>query len=105
MQFIHTTHVVALKSGKAALLGAMLSCLAAGALAQSASAPVPTSKQPTQVVRPAAAVRVENVDFKRGTDGAAKLTVRFSGEGAAPDLVDDHPDICCIPRHENFPQR
>lgn len=86
MQFIHTTHVVALKSGKAALLGAMLSCLAAGALAQSASAPVPTSKQPTQVVRPAAAVRVENVDFKRGTDGAAKLTVRFSGEGATPDL-------------------
>ncbi|QIK82098.1 type IV pilus secretin PilQ [Lysobacter sp. HDW10] len=64
----------------------MLSCLAAGALAQSASAPVPTSKQPTQVVRPAAAVRVENVDFKRGTDGAAKLTVRFSGEGATPDL-------------------
>lgn len=86
MQFIHTSHVVALKSGKAALLGAMLTCLAAGALAQSGSTPGTSSMQPTQVVRPSAAVRVENVDFKRGTDGSGKLTLRFSGEGASPDL-------------------
>ena len=105
MQFIHTSHVVALKSGKAALLGAMLTCLAAGALAQSGSTPGTSSMQPTQVVRPSAAVRVENVDFKRGTDGSGKLTLRFSGEGASPDLrnADGHVIIdlgnATVPSH------
>ncbi|WP_028838668.1 type IV pilus secretin PilQ [Thermomonas fusca] len=32
------------------------------------------------------AVTVSAIDFKRGDDGAGKLILRFSGEGAAPDL-------------------
>jgi type IV pilus assembly protein PilQ len=29
---------------------------------------------------------VSNIDFKRGTDGSGRLVVKFSGDGAAPDL-------------------
>lgn len=32
------------------------------------------------------AISVANVDFKRGDGGAGRLILRFSGEGAAPDL-------------------
>ncbi|MCE7033466.1 type IV pilus secretin PilQ family protein [Lysobacter sp. GX 14042] len=32
------------------------------------------------------AISVSDIDFKRGQGGAARLTVRFSGEGAIPDL-------------------
>jgi type IV pilus assembly protein PilQ len=32
------------------------------------------------------AVRVADVDFKRGDDGAGRLIVHFSGDGASPDL-------------------
>lgn len=31
-------------------------------------------------------ISVSNIDFKRGDGGAGKLILRFSGEGAAPDL-------------------
>ena len=32
------------------------------------------------------AISVANIDFKRGDGGAGRLVLRFSGEGAAPDL-------------------
>jgi type IV pilus assembly protein PilQ len=32
------------------------------------------------------AIEVSNIDFKRGDGGAGRLILRFSGEGAAPDL-------------------
>lgn len=32
------------------------------------------------------AIAVSDIDFKRGQGGAARLTLRFSGEGATPDL-------------------
>jgi type IV pilus assembly protein PilQ len=32
------------------------------------------------------AISVSNIDFKRGDGGAGKLILRFSGDGAAPDL-------------------
>ncbi len=32
------------------------------------------------------AIMVSNIDFKRGDSGAGRLTLRFSGDGAAPDL-------------------
>ena len=32
------------------------------------------------------AISVSNIDFKRGDGGAGRLTLRFSGEGAMPDL-------------------
>lgn len=33
-----------------------------------------------------AEVTISSIDFKRGTDGAGRLIMRFSGDGAAPDL-------------------
>ena len=32
------------------------------------------------------AIAVSNIDFKRGDGGAGRLILRFSGDGAAPDL-------------------
>ena len=71
---------------RAALLGLVLACMATGAIAQSAPA-----MAPTQVVtgNRTGALAVENIDFKRGTDGSGKLTLHFSGDGAAPDLRND----------------
>ncbi|WP_237049620.1 type IV pilus secretin PilQ [Solilutibacter oculi] len=40
--------------------------------------------QPVATTQPASAVT--NIDFKRSEGGGGKLTVTFSGEGAAPDL-------------------
>ena len=40
--------------------------------------------QPVPATQPASAVT--NIDFKRSEGGGGKLTVTFSGEGAAPDL-------------------
>jgi len=54
------------------------------------AAPVAASPAPTPSNDPAkqlpGAISVSNIDFKRGDGGAGKLILRFSGDGAAPDL-------------------
>jgi len=39
------------------------------------------------------AVSVSNIDFKRGDGGAGRLTLRFSGPGAAPDLRNEGSSV------------
>jgi type IV pilus assembly protein PilQ len=39
------------------------------------------------------ALTVSNIDFKRGDGGAGKLILRFSGDGAVPDLRKDGSDV------------
>jgi type IV pilus assembly protein PilQ len=48
-----------------------------------AVAPVPSLDPGKQLP---GTVSVDAIDFKRGQDGSGRLIVRFSGEGAAPDL-------------------
>ena len=39
------------------------------------------------------AISVSNIDFKRGDGGAGRLILRFSGEGAAPDLRNESGQV------------
>ncbi|MFK3650960.1 type IV pilus secretin PilQ [Lysobacter enzymogenes] len=59
------------------------------ATAKPAAAPAP-AVAPTPSADPAkqlpGAIAVANIDFKRGDGGSGKLIVRFSGEGAVPDM-------------------
>ena len=52
---------------------------------------------PTSSLDPAkqlpGAIRVSNIDFKRGDGGAGRLTLRFSGTGAAPDLRNEGSSV------------
>ncbi|QQP95733.1 type IV pilus secretin PilQ [Lysobacter enzymogenes] len=59
------------------------------AAAKPAAAPAP-AVAPTPSFDPAkqlpGAISVANIDFKRGDGGSGKLILRFSGEGAVPDM-------------------
>jgi type IV pilus assembly protein PilQ len=48
-----------------------------------AAAPAPSNDPAKQLP---GTISVSNIDFKRGDGGAGKLILRFSGDGAAPDL-------------------
>ncbi|HJW45647.1 MAG TPA: AMIN domain-containing protein, partial [Lysobacter sp.] len=48
-----------------------------------ATAPTPSNDPAKQLP---GTISVANIDFKRGDGGAGKLIIRFSGDGAAPDL-------------------
>lgn len=48
-----------------------------------AAAPAPSNDPAKQLP---GAISVSNIDFKRGDGGAGKLILRFTGDGAAPDL-------------------
>ena len=43
--------------------------------------------------RTASAVTVSNIDFKRGEGGSGRLIVRFSGDGAMPDLRNEGSNV------------
>ena len=73
-------------------IGLLIGAIAAVS-AVHAAAPAPAA--PTTVAPPASldpakqlpgTVEVSNIDFKRGSDGSGRLVVKFSGDGAAPDL-------------------
>ena len=59
-------------------------------MAATASAAAPTTSATTPVAGSAtqapAALEISNIDFKRGDGGAGRLTLRFNGQGAMPDL-------------------
>ncbi|MEO6263495.1 MAG: AMIN domain-containing protein, partial [Luteimonas sp.] len=83
---------------RASLFGLAAGLLAAFGAVDAAQAPViapavlPTIAQaaPVSSLDPAkqapGAITVSNIDFKRGDGGAGRLILRFSGDGAAPDL-------------------
>jgi type IV pilus assembly protein PilQ len=56
----------------------------APALAAVAQSAAPVAVDPARQVP--GALTVSNIDFKRGDGGSGKLILRFSGDGAAPDL-------------------
>jgi type IV pilus assembly protein PilQ len=79
-------------SMRAVLAGAVLGALAASS-AVNAAAPATLGMGQAAVVSagdPAkqqpSAVAVSSIDFKRGDGGAGRLIVRFSGDGAMPDM-------------------
>ncbi len=59
-------------------------------MAATASAAAPTTSATTPVagsaIQAPAALEISNIDFKRGDGGAGRLTLRFNGQGAMPDL-------------------
>ena len=73
-------------------IGLLIGAIAAvSAVHAAAPAPVaPTTVAPPASLDPAkqlpGTVEVSNIDFKRGSDGSGRLVVKFSGDGAAPDL-------------------
>src|SRR5690606_8439656 len=78
---------------RAGLIGAAMGLLAASSTLQAATAPAsPGAAQVAPAAgidpakQPAAAVTVSSIDFKRGDGGAGRLILRFSGDGAMPDL-------------------
>jgi type IV pilus assembly protein PilQ len=84
------------KSRRAGAIGLMAGLIAALGSVQAAptrtTMPMIAMAQATasQAVDPAkqspAAVSISSIDFKRGDGGSGKLIMRFSGDGAAPDL-------------------
>ncbi len=84
----------------ATLAGLACGLLAAASVAAADKKPAPpASTAPVKMaaVDPATkvpgALEVSNIDFKRGDGGAGKLILRFSGEGAMPDLRKDGSDV------------
>ncbi len=77
-----------LRSGS---VGLMVGAIAAfSAVHAAAPATTPATVAPAASADPAkqlpGTIAVSNIDFKRGTDGSGRLVVKFSGDGAAPDL-------------------
>ncbi len=70
---------------RACSLGLAIGLLAT-ASAVSAAPPGEPAHAPSASAKPAQAVSVSNIDFRRGDDGAGRLIVKFDGQGAAPDL-------------------
>ena len=80
-----STTVIGLAAGTLAAFTAVHAAPSAGlapALVAQA-APVPSPDPAKQLP---GAIEVSKIDFKRGQDGAGKLILTFSGEGAMPDL-------------------
>ena len=78
---------------RAGLMGTALGLLAASSALHAGTAPAMAGigqVAPAAGVDPAkqqaAAVAVSSIDFKRGDGGAGRLILRFSGDGAMPDL-------------------
>lgn len=106
MSLLNANRSHAARPAKAVRLAALggLACglLAAASGVGAADAPAPAAKPaPAQTtmaaVDPATrvpgALEVSNIDFKRGDGGAGKLILRFSGEGAMPDLRKNGSDV------------
>ncbi|HEY4556429.1 MAG TPA: AMIN domain-containing protein, partial [Lysobacter sp.] len=69
-----------------------------GVSATTAAAPASLAQvAPSAAIDPAkqvpGAVAVSSIDFKRGDGGAGRLIVRFSGDGAAPDLRNQNGNV------------
>lgn len=84
------------RTARPSSLGARSAGLAVGLLAALSSVHAAPQAAPAPAVAPVPSadpgkqlpgtVAIDAIDFKRGQDGSGRLIVRFSGEGAAPDL-------------------
>lgn len=79
-----------LRSGSVGLVVGAIAAMSAVHAAAPAPATTPVAVAPAASPDPAkqlpGAIEVSNIDFKRGTDGSGRLVLKFSGDGAAPDL-------------------
>jgi len=79
-----------LRSGSVGLMVGALAAFSAVHAAAPAPATAPATVAPAASADPAkqlpGTIAVSNIDFKRGSDGSGRLVVKFSGDGAAPDL-------------------
>ena len=80
-----STTVIGLAAGTLAAFTAVHAAPSAGIAPSlvAQTAPVPSADPGKQLP---GAIEVSKIDFKRGQDGAGKLILTFSGEGAMPDL-------------------
>ena len=80
-----STTVIGLAAGTLAAFTAVHAAPSAGIAPSlvAQTAPVPSADPAKQLP---GAIEVSKIDFKRGQDGAGKLILTFSGEGAMPDL-------------------
>ncbi|MFC3129662.1 type IV pilus secretin PilQ [Coralloluteibacterium stylophorae] len=51
-----------------------------------------------------AAVAVSNIDFRRGEDGSGRLILKFSGDGAAPDLRNEDQQVVIDVANASLPE-
>ncbi|GAB2501247.1 type IV pilus secretin PilQ [Lysobacter humi (ex Lee et al. 2017)] len=77
----HGVRLAGIALGLVAAIGSLQA--APQAAAPAAVAPMPSSGPGKQLP---GTVAVSAIDFKRGEDGSGRLIVRFSGDGATPDL-------------------
>ncbi|MFC3814801.1 type IV pilus secretin PilQ [Lysobacter sp. GCM10012299] len=79
-----------LRSGSVGLMVGAIAAFSAVHAAAPAPATAPATVAPAASADPAkqlpGTIAVSNIDFKRGSDGSGRLVVKFSGDGAAPDL-------------------
>lgn len=79
-----------LRSGSVGLVIGAVAAISAVHAAAPAPAVAPTTVAPAASADPAkqlpGTIEVSNIDFKRGSDGSGRLVLKFSGDGATPDL-------------------
>lgn len=79
-----------LRSGSVGLVVGAIAAMSAVHAAAPAPAAAPVTVAPVASPDPAkqlpGTIEVSNIDFKRGSDGSGRLVLKFSGDGAAPDL-------------------
>lgn len=86
------TRATPFKAGACGLLAGLVAAFSAVHAAPAPGVPVASFAQvtPAIAIDPAkqvpAAVAITGIDFKRGDGGSGKLILKFSGDGAAPDL-------------------
>lgn len=85
-----TRRPLLLRSGSVGLMVGAIAAFSAAHAAAPAPVAAPVALAPAGSADPAkqlpGTVSVSNIDFKRGSDGSGRLVVKFSGDGAAPDL-------------------
>ena len=79
-----------LRSGSVGLVVGAIAAMSAVHAAAPAPATAPVTVAPVASPDPAkqlpGTIEVSNIDFKRGSDGSGRLVLKFSGDGATPDL-------------------
>ncbi|PJK13015.1 type IV pilus secretin PilQ [Lysobacteraceae bacterium NML120232] len=86
----------------------VLAGLVCGILGASAYAATPTADSqgftPAVTTAPIAAPSVANIDFRRGDNGAGRLVVSFSNDGATPDLQTNNGQVVVNLGRTQLPQ-
>jgi type IV pilus assembly protein PilQ len=74
----------------------------AGAVQSMASNTMANSSDPTK--RVASGIEVENIDFRRGENGAGRVILRFDGDGAAADMRNEGSKVVVDVANASIPE-